>query len=404
MWIMQAYLDYAAATPMNEEVLAAQMPYFTELFYNPSASYSRAREIKSRMNAAKDALAHVLGTKRDSLVMVAGATEANNLICASVDGEIITSAIEHESILQCAKTHPHKLLQPTREGIITPEALREALNPRTELVTIELANGEIGAIQPIRALAKVIDDERTRRLKEGNLTPLIFHTDASQAAESVSLNISSLGVDAMTLSAAKIYGPKQVGLLYTSNRVHVRPLVLGGGQEANLRSGTENVAGTIAFAKALELACAYRTSPEEQKIHALRDFMQRELIARFPWAYVAGPKKDKLRLPHTLHISFPGIEARRLIILLEEQGVYAATGSACAASKMRISHVLQALGLDEYISQGSLRFTLGRPTTKEEITYAIACIERAVTEEMNRMHLTAQDIEQHLHNLSQDQS
>lgn len=401
---MQAYLDYAAATPMDKEVFAAQVPYFTELFYNPSASYTCGREIKSRMNEAKDTLAHLIGTKRDALVMVAGATEANNLICASTDAEIITSAIEHESILQCVKTHPHKLLTPTHEGIITPEVLRQALSANTELVTIELANGEIGAIQPIRALAKVIDEERTRRLRQGNMRPLIFHTDASQAAESVSLNISSLGVDAMTLSAAKIYGPKQVGLLYASSRVRLRPLVLGGGQEGNLRSGTENVAGTIAFAKALELACAYRTSLEEKKIHALRDFMQKELLARFPWAYVAGPKKDKLRLPHSLHISFPGIEARRLIILLEEQGVYAATGSACAASKMRISHVLQALGLDEYISQGSLRFTLGRPTTKEEITYAISCIEQAVTQEMKRLHLTGESIEHKLSHLGQDNS
>lgn len=390
---MQVYLDYAAATPMDPRVYEAQKPYLTSLFYNPSAAYSAARQVRADVNAAKDVIAHAIGAKRDNLIMVAGATEANNIICASTQGEIVSSPLEHESVLACVTRHPHVLVQPTREGIITPEALAQALSPHTELVCIEAANGEIGTLQPIRALAQVVQAERARRLAAGNQTPLVFHTDASQAADAISLNVSSLGVDAMTLSAAKIYGPKQVGVLYTSDRVRLQPLLYGGGQEHNIRSGTENVAGTIACAKAFELACAWRADGGEKRIEALRDYLQRELCARYPWARVSGPHARKRRLPHVLHISFPGIEARRLIILLERKGVYVATGSACAASSMRISHVLSALGMPEYAATGSLRFTLGRPTTKDELTYAISCVDEAIQEEMQRMDVTARDMQ-----------
>lgn len=397
---MEVYLDYAAATPMDKEVYEAQLPYFTQKFYNPSASYCVAQQIRQDLNNAKTHIAQTLGTKSASIVMTAGATEANNLALACVTGPVISDSLEHDSILACVDQREHTLLRPTKEGFITPENLQQALTPQTQLVSIEYANGEIGVIQPLRELAKVIEQERYRRLVHHETTPLFFHADASQAALTCSVNVSSLGVDLMTLSAAKIYGPKQVGLLYVSPNVALKPQILGGGQEGGMRSGTENVAGTIAFAKALELAQQYRTSSGLQELKRNRNFMQKQLTRLFKCAVISGPRNDRHRLPGLLHISFPYLEARRLIILLENMGVYVATGSACAASKMKISHVLKALGIPEYIAQGSLRITLGKHTTQEEITYAISRIEKAVNTEMQRLNLTDKIICERMNNES----
>lgn len=384
---MQVYLDYAAATPMDPRVIAAQMPYLSEQFYNPSAPYDPARRIRRDLDLAKDAIAHAIGAKGTQLVMCAGATEANNLALASVTGEVITDSLEHDSILAAIGARPHKFIPTTSDGMVTPEELQAAITDETELVSIEAANGEIGSIQPIRALANVVRSVRFSRLERGVSRPIYFHTDASQAEGVLSVNVSSLGVDMMTLSAAKIYGPKQVGALYASDAVTLTPLVRGGGQEAGLRSGTENCAGTIAFAKAVECAEEFKRSGGPRAMQELRDYLERSLLSRYPWARVTGPRKNKLRLCNLLHISFPKLEARRLVILLERRGVFVATGSACAASKMNTSHVLKALAIPDDIAQGSLRITLGRTTTRAQIDYAISCIKDVVDEELARLHL-----------------
>ncbi len=382
------YLDYAAATPLAPEVLEAMAPYWNELFQNPSAPYASARKVRTKVDEAKATIAHLIGARPANITMTAGATEANNLAFAATDGHVVVSAIEHESVLACAKAREHTVVSVTGNGRIDPQEVAKAIRPDTTLVSIALANGEIGTIQPMRAIAQAVGRERQRRLEEGDHTPIWLHSDASQAVGSVTVNISSLGVDMLTVSAAKIYGPKQVGMLWAADGVALRPVLLGGGQENGLRSGTENVAGIIGFARALEIACTDGLKNVGRPA-AMRSTMQNALTSVFPWAKVFGPTKDSQRLPGLLAISFPGLEARRLVILLEQKGISVGTGSACAASKMRNSHVLEALGADQAAMDGSLRITFGRPTTEEDVGYATAQLVDAVIAECNRLGINA---------------
>ena len=382
----EVYLDYAAATPVDPEVAAAMLPYLTERFWNPSAPYARAREARDDVERARGTIARLIGARPDNLVFTAGATEANNLAFAAVDGHVVVDAIEHESVLACAGMHARRTVRVGRDGIVDPAAVARAIRPDTELVSVELANGEIGSVQPVREISRIVGEERARRLEAGEKCPLYLHTDASQAAGSLSVNVSSLGVDLLTLSAAKIYGPKQVGLLWASDDVRLRPLVYGGGQEGGVRSGTENVAGIVGFARALELACE-RRADESRRLAALRERLRSGLLAELPWMVVSGPRNPKRRLPGLLHVSFAGIEARRLVIALERRGVSVGTGSACAASRMRVSHVLEAIGMPRPLAEGSLRLTLGRSTSDKDVDYAVDAIAAAVRDEMSRLGL-----------------
>ncbi|WP_417802453.1 cysteine desulfurase family protein, partial [Thermophilibacter provencensis] len=338
-----AYLDYAAATPLDPEVLEAMGPYLTGRFYNPSAPYELARGVRDDVERARATVARLIGARPDNLVFTAGATEANNLAFAAVEGHVVVDAIEHESVLACAGTHARRTVRVGRDGLVDPSAVARAIRPDTELVSIELANGEIGCVQPVREISRAVAEERARRLEAGERTPIYLHTDASQAAGCLSVNVSSLGVDLLTLSAAKIYGPKQVGALWAADDVRLRPLVYGGGQEGGVRSGTENVAGVVGLARAMELACERRPR-EARRLAALRERLRAGLLERLPWTVVSGPRNAKRRLPGLLHVAFAGIEARRLVIALEREGVSVGTGSACAASRMRVSHVLEAIG------------------------------------------------------------
>ena len=370
----EVYLDYAAATPVDPEVAAVMLPYLTERFWNPSAPYARAR----------GTLARLIGARPDNLVFTAGATEANNLAFAAVDGHVVVDAIEHESVLACAGMHARRTVRVGADGLVDPAAVARAIRPDTELVSVELANGEVGCVQPVRDISRVVAAERARRLEAGEKTPIYLHSDASQAAGALSVNVSSLGVDMLTLSAAKVYGPKQVGVLWASDDVRLRPLVYGGGQEGGVRSGTENVAGVVGFARALELA-SERRAEESRRLAGLRERLRSALASELPWVVVSGPRNPKRRLPGLLHVSFAGIEARRLVIALEREGVSVGTGSACAASRMRVSHVLDAIGMPRPLAEGSLRLTLGRPTTEGDVDYAAAAIVRCVRAEMARL-------------------
>ncbi len=384
-----AYLDYAAATPMAPEAIEAMLPYLGEKFWNPSAPYALAREARAAVDEARASLAHAIGARPDNIVLTAGATEANNLALACVCGEVVTDAIEHESVLACVEARGGRIVGVGPDGRVDPASVADALTPETELVSVELANGEVGAIQPVREIGRMVVAERMRRLEAGEKRPILLHTDASQAAGHISVNVSSLGADLVTLSAAKVYGPKQVGLLWAADGIALRPLVLGGGQEGGVRSGTENVAGAVAFACALGLAEKHRAS-ESKRLRGLRQQLERRVCQALPWAWVSGPRQEKLRLPGLLHVSFPHIEARRLVILLERRGVSVGTGSACAASKMRVSHVLGALGVPGEVAAGSLRCTLGRPSTEGEARYAADAIVACVREEMERLELDDQ--------------
>lgn len=376
------YLDYAAATPIDERVLAVMQPYFSELFYNPSSPYKQAVEVRRAYESAKHQIAMTIGAKGDEIIMTAGATESINLAFNHVQGHVITSEIEHPAVIEVAKRREHTLLQPNEQGRISAEAVEAALTPETELVSIGLANSELGTIQPLRKITEVIERERQARQEQGNTTPLLFHTDASQGFGQIDVNCARLGVDMLTLNAAKIYGPKQVGLLWLKSSAQVTPTIVGGGQERGLRSGTENVAGVIGFAMAAELAAKSRTS-ENERLSSLRGKLESSLVEQFPDAVVTGSKKH--RLPGHLHISFPRIDAERIIFMLENENVLVATGSACSANKGTASHVLTALGLPEEIINGSLRLTLGRHTTSDQIAKAAEEIAKAIRSEYQRM-------------------
>ena len=376
------YLDHAAATPLDEEVLQAMRPYLTERFYNPSSPYLPAFQVRQDYEAARADLAHAIGAKPAEVIITAGATESINLAFACTSGHVITSAIEHSSVMACAQARDNSVVAVNGNGLINPRDVAAALRPDTQLVSIGLANNEIGTIQPLRDIAQVVAQERQQRLAAGNATPLWLHTDASQCAGQTDVNVSTLGVDMMTLNAAKVYGPKQVGLLWASSRVKLTPLVAGGGQERGVRSGTENVAGAVGFACALTKAVDMRKE-EAARLSALRDSLQRQLVQAFPQAIVSGHKRH--RLPGYVHISFPGLDAERLVYLLEEYGVLVGTGAACAANKATRSHVLEAIGLEPQIADGSLRLTLGRLSTEENMQRAVEIITRVVRDEYQRV-------------------
>ena len=379
---MSIYLDYAAATPIDTKVLAAMQPYFSDMFYNPSSPYAPAVQVRRDYEAAKATIASIIGAKSGELTMTAGATESINLAFSSQEGHVVTTTIEHPAVLAAARQYEHTLVAVDKHGRVDPDDIYKALRPDTWLVSVGLANSEIGTIQPLSKIATIIENVRAERVVAGNKTPLYLHSDASQGAGQLDLHVTRLGVDMLTLNAAKIYGPKQVGLLYAARSVALRPQIVGGGQEAGLRSGTENVAGVIGMARALEIVDA-RRQDEVQRLGNLRDVLQNKLVDAFPEAILSGHQKH--RLSSHLHIAFPGLDAERLVFGLEAEDVLVATGSACAANKGTRSHVLTAIGLDDAAADGSLRLTLGKQTEETAVEQAARIITAVVSKEKARV-------------------
>lgn len=375
------YLDHAAATPIDPKVLAAMQPFFSDAFYNPSAPYAPAIKVRREYEAAKQVIARAIGAKSDDLVVTAGATESINLAFSGVTGHVITSTIEHHAVLAAAKRYDATFVETDGKGIVSVQKIKEAIKPETQLISIALANNELGTIQPLREIAEVVREERERRLANGDHTPLLLHSDASQGVGQLDVNVARLGLDMVTLNAAKVYGPKQVGLLWAASSVVLSPTIVGGGQERGLRSGTENVAGVIGFAKAMELATAHRKF-EADRLQGLRDSMQKGLVEAFPEAVVSGNLRH--HLAGHLHISFPKLDAERVLFALEMRGVLVATGSACAANKGTRSHVLTAIGLAPEVADGSLRLTFGHLSNEENTKRATEIIIEEVRKEYER--------------------
>lgn len=378
------YLDHAAATPIAPHVLEAMTPYFSELFFNPSSPYAPAVGVRREYEEAKQQLAECIGAKKDELVMTAGATESINLAFSMLDGaaHVVTSEIEHHAVLAAAQKYPHTLVQSTEKGVITPESIAVALKPETQLVSVALANNELGTVQPIKKIAAACEAERERRAKNGETVPLFLHVDGSQGAGLIDIHVAKLGIDMLTLNAGKVYGPKQVGLLWARPQINLTPTIVGGGQEGGLRSGTENVAGTIGFAAALQFVEKRRKS-EVYRLEGLRKILLDALSQKFPDMIVSGhPKK---RLPSHLHISFPGLDAERLIFRLEARGVLVATGSACAANQGTRSHVLTAIGMSSEVADGSLRLSLGGLSDEKNTQRAATILSEEIAGEYARM-------------------
>lgn len=374
------YLDYAAATPLDTRVLKAMQPYFADKFYNPSAMYLASQDVAKDMTRARSRVATILGSKPAEIIFTAGGTEANNLAISGVmeqypDANILTSAVEHDSVLLPARRYKTKEVMVKPNGQVDLDDLAKKIDDKTILVSIMYANNEIGTIQPIHKVANLIKQIRHERQQGKNRLPLYLHTDACQASNYLDLHVHRLGVDLMTLNGGKMYGPKQSGVLFKAARVELKPQIVGGGQEFGLRSGTENVANIIGFAEALEIAQESRAE-EVERLQDLQETFFDLIEKQLPLASISGSREQ--RLPNNIHVQLPGRDNERLMMLLDELGVMCATGSACSASNEEVSHVLTALDLSEQEARSSLRFTMGRQTTLADIKYTVGMLRKAV--------------------------
>lgn len=380
------YLDYAAATPVSDKAIKAMLPYLNEEFFNPSSAYLPAVHVRHAYEKAKDDIAHVIGAKGADLVMTSGATESINLafsvVASDPEVEILISAVEHPSVLENAKrAGNYQTIAVDENGRISLDDFKLKLSPRTQFVSICLVSSELGTIQPISDISRIIAEERQRRALAGEKTPLYLHTDASQGLGLLEVKINRLGADLITLNAAKVYGPKGIGALYVGHNVRLKPLTVGGGQEMGLRSGTENVASTIAFASAITEA-EKRLNGERKRLQNLKQKF-RHSLEDLPNIKFLG--KDKIQLASFLPIILPGLDAERLIYALEDREVYVSTGAACAASKGIKSPALIAIGLGDDEIAGSLRITMGKYTDDKSIIDASAIIHEVVNAELTRL-------------------
>lgn len=374
------YLDYAAATPVDPRVLKAMTPYLSDDFYNPSATYARAIAVRKSLEANRAKAAHWLGAKNSEIVFAAGGTEANNLAIHGVmrqhpGSNIVVSATEHESVLAPASHYECREAAVKPDGRLDLDDLRAKIDDRTVLVSIAYANNEIGTIQPLREINRLLDEIRQARQTDTNGLPLYLHTDAAQASNYLDLHVARLGIDLMALDGSKVYGPKQSGCLYVRSGIKLTPLIDGGHQERGLRGGTENVAGSIGFAVALDLAQQGRHD-ETERLAKLRDGFMKRLESEIPGAEINGSRK--YRLPNNVHLTIPGQDSERLLIQLDEAGVIAAAGSACNASDENPSKVLKAIGLGDEAARASLRFVMGRGTTESEVNDTVKTLAALV--------------------------
>lgn len=377
---MTIYLDYAAATPLDPRVQLAMEPYWLEEFYNPSSPYVASRQVRRDIEDARSRVAFWLGARTTEIIFTAGATESINIAIHGVmqafpKASVVTVSTEHESVLYSVSRYKHAIAPVQLNGNVDLNALEKLIDERTVLVSVAYANNEIGTIQPLAQIGQLVAKIRAARQKSHNDLPLYLHTDASQAAGYLDLHVSRLGVDLMTLNGAKIYGPKQSGILYIKAGTQIQSPLTGGGQEGGVRSGTENTPGIIGFATALDIVQEEKKEAPP-KYMMLRDELQRRIVAALPQTVVNGNLKR--RLPTNLHLSWSGIDGERLVMLLDEKGVMAATGSACAANKQTASHVLQACGMADDLLQGSLRLSIGAPTTLEDVDKAAEIIIESV--------------------------
>ncbi len=370
------YLDHAATTPVDEAVARAMVAVLESGYGNPSSVHAPGREARQRMSEAREKVAQLLGARPEEIVFTSGGTEADNLAlvgvaraCRERGDHIVTTQVEHHAVLETCRALEAEGFRTTyvpvdHQGRVAPEAVAEALTPRTVLVSVMLANNEVGTLQPVARIAALV---RSRGV--------YLHTDAVQAVGQVPVGVEELGVDLLSLSAHKMYGPKGVGALYVRRGVPLSPLLHGGGQERGRRSGTENVPGIVGLGKAAQMA--HSEQPERQRgLTALRERLIRGIAARAPEAILNGHPTQ--RLPSNVSISFPGVTGEALVVDLDLKGVAISAGAACAAGTVEPSHVLRAMGLSEQVAAGTVRLSLGRANTPEEVDQVLDILTEAV--------------------------
>lgn len=375
------YLDNAAATPLDTQVFTAMQPFLIDRFYNPSAQYDAAREVKKELEAARTRVAHWFGARPSEIIFTAGGTEANNLVINGVmkahpNANVIVSSVEHDSVLRPAEQYTHKLAPVLADGTLDVEGSLGLIDDQTVLISLQYANNEVGVIQPLRQVTHAVAEIKKARQKQGNPLPLYVHTDACQTPAYLDIHAAGLGVDAMTINSGKIYGPKQTGVLFVKAGTVVAAQTLGGGQERGMRSGTENLANVVGLATALDLVQDRRRT-ETARLQSLQKLFFNLLQKQIPAAVINGSRKH--RLPNNVHLTLPSQDNERLMMELDEQGIQCAVGSACSASNEEPSHVLKAMGLSDTDAQASLRFTMGIHTTEADILRVVDSLANLVS-------------------------
>ena len=372
------YLDHAGTTPLDSKVLEAMVPYFTQRFGNPSSLHSVGQEARYALDEARERVAGVLNCRPREIVFTAGGTESDNAAIHGVatalhetGNHIVTSSVEHHAVLHACQYLESQGFEVTylsvdADGMVQPEAVYNAINERTTLVSIMYGNNEIGTINPISEIAKSVK----KRAEELSRT-IVFHTDAVQAAGYLSLDVAELGVDLLSLSGHKFHGPKGTGVLYMKRGSPYLPLIHGGGQERDRRSGTENIPGIIGLSLALEAADTVREETS-QRCAALRDRIIDSVLQQIPGSRLNGHATQ--RLPNNANFSFTGVEGEPILLGLDMAGIAASSGSACSSGSLEPSHVLLALGQSAEIARGSLRLTLGRDNTEDEVEYLLGVL------------------------------
>ena len=363
---MRVYLDHAATTPVDEEVLEEMLPYFTKKYGNASSLHSFGREARDAIERSRERVAELIGAESEEIIFTAGGTESDNIAIKGIafrkgKGHIITSQIEHPAVMATCQHLEKKGFDVTylpvdKYGMVSPEDVENAIRDDTILITIMHANNEIGTVEPIEEIAKIARENE-----------IVFHTDAVQSVGKIPVNVKRIGMDMLSISAHKIYGPKGVGALYIKKGTKIEAIIHGGGHEKGLRPSTENVPGIVGLGKACELA-EKRMEEDMKRIQRLRDRLIKGVL-EIEESYLNGhPEK---RLPNNAHFRFAAVEGESLILSLDDKGIAGSTGSACSSKKLKPSHVLMAIGLNEVQAHGSLRLTLGRENTEEEIDYVI---------------------------------
>lgn len=374
--MLRVYLDHAATTAVHPKVLETMLPYLRNQFGNPSSIYSWGREAKAATENARAQVAALINAEPTEIVLTSGGTEADNFALTGVAAalgqrgrHIITSTIEHHAILHTAEELERNGFQVTylpvdADGLVDPETLKQALTPETILVSIMFANNEIGTIEPIAELAQITKEHGA-----------LFHTDAVQAVGNIPIDVKELGVDLLSLSGHKVYGPKGIGALYVRRGTKIRPLIHGGAQERKFRAGTENVPGIVGLGKAAELA---KLELPERRAHltGLRDYLIDGVLSSIDYVRLNGHRT--LRLPGNANFSFEFVEGESLLLSLDLAGIAASSGSACTSGSLDPSHVLLAIGLSHEVAHGSLRLTIGRENTKEDMDLVLSVLPNIV--------------------------
>lgn len=375
------YLDHAATTPVDKEVVKAMQPFYNNTFANPASSHLPGQKSAAALEDTRDKIAFFLGAKRaDEIVFTAGGTESDNLalkgaaMALSDKGKhIITSAVEHHAVLKsCEYLEKHLGFEVTylsvdQDGLVNVQRLRDNIREDTILISIMFANNEIGSIQPIKKLAAV-----------AKKNDILFHTDAVQAAGQLEIDVNDLGIDMLSISAHKFNGPKGIGALFVRKGVELIPQISGGSQERKRRAGTANLAAAVGMGKAAEIA-AFNLSKKIKELTSLRDYFISQLRSNFENLKINGPEPGtEQRLPANINAAFKDLDAETILFNLSLNNIAAATGSACASGSLSVSHVLKAIELEQAYIKGSIRFSLGKGNTKEEIDYVVQKLKEII--------------------------